>query len=404
MQAFLENKIKSLNKKYKSSLGKNKINFFSGDCFLTVSNLTAEYAPYGKIAVVYTKSGYENLSKQATSLLINNKNKPLSVIMPDDTSDNLKIICKLFDLPDDVRMVVTFENSLFKACSYFSGIRNIPLIISLTTPSIYSILSPIFYLVDGVGYTKSLLSNNTLVVIDGQRILEQKKDYNLYAEIESCLLCLIDYTLSCSVEGQRLDTDAYELLSKAITSTFKILTLSREQQLVKLIENAFLLELANLKTDGKLYDNSVLSCIEKLVGDRLTGRDRLTICKRILKLLSLFCGNSTSSIKANPDYNLRAEKISEFMKIDDGYFLNNFLTQQKYLTRRKYLKAKKILGVKSSKLLKTVERMGVTYNALGATDQLNSTLCNLAIKYSGDIFPRINCGVILRESGILEYL
>lgn len=406
MSNSFERLTSNINKKFKEFMPWGKVVFRAGNSFSIAAQFASRQAPCGKIAVLYKKASHTAFSEQVNDELIKRGNRPVSVIMPDIGENNLKNLCKLFELPEDVRAVITFDHELFDACAYFGGIRGIPTAYAIVKPQILGSISPAFIVKSENALELVKRTAETCVIIDYEKIMEGQSCM-LFAQIESAFLCLIDYRTRVKFGKIKLNKCAYDTLTHAVNNTLKVLKINKEKQWLLLIENAFNVELANILSGGVIYQNSAIYSAKQILGEDFEGHNRLQFVKRVTDLLGLATVKNSQLIKGVPDYNQRAEKLGDLFNIDDAFFMQNLLIQKQVYGKKNtavVLSAGKKASTISKLFSKRINNMLQIYYAIGGTDQLDDQKINLALKYCGDVFSTANSVTILREMGLLEVI
>lgn len=398
--------VDKLNAEYSDTLTSEKfgkIIFYQGSILEEAVKIITETVPYGKVATLFFSGEYEKFGKMFAGKLKQLGIKPISVIMPDNFSNTVQQFSKLFTLPEDVRMVVAFDSRLMLATKYFSSIRNVPSVFCLNEFNDLSFLSPKLTVKNFDKIDVVNVSANMHVILDEQAMVSADKA-ELFSEIQSKIVSLFDYRVYCKLHGKRYVKSAYDLLSDVINDTTSIFLNKVYEQSLTLIQNRFLSELANIISDGNLWLCSAEYGVKRILGN-LDGFNRINFLKIVLFLYELNFSGKFSHITEIPDYNLRAEKLAEFIQTDDQSFLKNFQSQIQVLNVAK----EKITQVGSA-LYKEIKKINQSYNliqntyyALGGSGKQQKDLI-FALIHSGDVSACVNGMSLLRESGILEYV
>lgn len=393
-----------LNKKLAEHLRDEQVKIVLGSGLDGVLSEISRYAPFGKIAVLYTKAEYDGgLGKTFTERLQRKGFKPISLILPKDSQD-LTVLAKIFNIPEDVRAVVTFESCLFTPCSYLASVRNIPSVKCIKEPFVKGVLNKKKIIKSDKCFEFFSLEKRTSLVFDLEKLDNERGRAHLFAEVQSCLLDLEDLCVKKKLYNFSITSRSYGFIKNALNTALNFASEKKENQLLTLIECLIDIEIANCLSGGEIFDNSTYQNAKLLIKEKLCGANLLIFMNRIFGAFSNLSLQNLSLIKDVPDPNERAESLSQNLKIDDGYFLKNFISQYQAINKKPPNKFYKYIYVESQKRKKDVEKIISIYNNLSQNEDAYGNLINYAIYYSGDLFEKVNLLSVLRESGLTEVL
>lgn len=379
-----------------------KTEFRCGNYIDEIIKILSEVCPYSKVATLYFNGTYVKHGKTFSEALKHAGFKPVSVILPEDFSDDVNYFKKLFVLPDDVRAVITFDTNLMRAVKYFASVKDIAGIFVLQDFLDTSFISPKITLVNnGVAESVSCKASQYIVLDDN---LYKTEPHLIFSVVASYCVALLDYKIYCKVHSKRYIKSANDLMQFAVNSALSVFKNSAEDQPDILIYSLFTTELANILSGGDMLSVSSVNSVGRIL-KRFSGYNRIIFIKYALALYEKAFGGEYDNLLEIPDYNLRAESLSKITGIGEESFMKNFMSQIPKIkdAGKKILQFKPTLLDEINKTQKLFGQINSTYHALGGGGKEDKNL-RTALFYSGDVTPYVNGMSLVRESGILEFL
>lgn len=368
--------------------------FHDGDICGVISSV----APYGKIAVIYSKTTFIERGKDFSERLKAAGLKPLNFIMPENAALNFENVFNFIGVPEDVRAVVYFDRELKDITAYIATIFNVPVIYTLSSVNTEGVLSakvPFFWSNSSdffpVTCTYHVIMPETLTATDAE-LAEQ------YVNIACKSVALCDYRVKLKVCGGTKKVAAYDLIEEASKETLSSNTFSAE----RLLLSGLKIELANLASNGAIIYNSAEYCFRRITGFKPQEGLIIAFLQKVVELYEL-CALGQVDPFAVPDYNKRAEELAFVTASDDGAFLKGLLKQLQYLKKQKDVNSIKTAfkkGVEEiSAALKEAEKV---YKLLGGKSCEDFSPYLKALKLCGDLPDTFNFMTLVRESGFTE--
>ena len=383
------------------------VKFYNGQAVVKTSEIAKSTIPYGKVAVLYFKSQYTKLGKDFATMLKGNGNSVTHVVLPDVFDDTVENFSHLFNLAEDIRMVVTTDYRLYNVAKYFASIRGIQCVLVVDNLSCYGILNNNIFLSNGGFLERVKLPLDLHVVIDYNAILDNCENIaDTYAFIVSHALALTDYRIFLTLKSIKPNKTAFSVAIDSITDDYALLKIDKEKRVVVLLNDLMSLELANLNTEGNIYQCFSGGIASYLLNGDLTdkGKNRLLCAIPIAKLYQLYLSGDYDNILNYPDYLECVDFICENINVNRQEAIDIF-NQQTNLINSSSKTLKKLKQKISNDVLSFVDcskNMINTFVALGGDEQIDKKLRDRAIKHSGNL--TLNGMSLLRESGISQYL
>lgn len=397
----------------KQNLGENLVTnlptFYSGDSIEGILKVVSKVAPFGKVAVVYTKNGFSEFSKNLTTELKKIGAKPINFIMPDleflGGVFSLENLFELFYFPEDVRAVITIETSLINEISYYASVLNIPAVYCVNNGLVENLLPYRVYVKNANDIDEVIITCKRHIIIDQKQIIDCKElGAELFAFIESKISAFIDYSFNTFINGDKGQADIYNYAVQSLKEVYSIIEQPLSNRKERLLYNLIKISLSNYLMQGELLDYSSLYSALRLLKNG-SAYTMLNLCLKIIGVYELYLSDNFSETLLFPDYNKRAESLSFATGENVNKFIQNFENQLKILnkTNKKLPKAKKVLLEKVVAVKKDINKIFNTYFALnGKNDGVDNLDISVALKYSGDLSKNINLMSLVRESGITE--
>ncbi|MCQ2387493.1 MAG: hypothetical protein MJ066_03490 [Clostridia bacterium] len=381
--------------------GKNQnINFDEGDFQKKLKEICLNFAPMGKVAVVYTEKLFSSFGEKYTSLIKSFGSRPFNIVLKNKDFNSEKNLKTLLAINEDTRIVITFENELFNICSVLATLREIKLVHFLSDIPVDALIEREVKIENKTYQIKADIN----IILNTSKIIENGKVYNAYEYCFKFLPAFIDYRLRIALKQVKADKVAYHYATECVSSAFTVYNKSLKEQALFLLEKSLILQIANISTGGELFEKSSICQAQKFVKAKNMEGVALKLASNITKIYSLCFSGKYNDILEIPDYNGEVDIIKELIDIKEIDLLEGFKKQLKVLRTQKEEITKFVSSVKKetasqSEIYKVILN---TYTALNGKIPKEDYLD--AIKYSGDLPNAFNAMSVVRESGILEYL
>lgn len=372
---------------------------YDGDTFIVLEKLLTRFCPHQKALFILNKSE-ENIY---SDFLENIKSKAITplVCVIENSSLNVDSASVMFTYPEDVRVVVCFDYSLFDYAVYYSNANNIRLILALSGVDNLSALKPVLKIKNGNKTDHIKVNPKTSVIFDTQKIKNSASSIkNLYETVVSLSLSLIEYRILRLINVKPTFKDAYSLIKQSITSVFDITSFLEEQRKLMLALNSLKISVANYITGGEILAGSTYSSYNELLKD---GRLILDYSTKILEL-STFAFCEMKSSKKVPDYQSRANYLFENFGIDKTDIFSKYLKSAKLFDKYS-VKIAEFFSLNKQEILSLISSFKlakkISHN-LPQEKEENIIAPENVYKYFGDLSGAINLCTFLREKGVFE--
>lgn len=326
----------------------------------------------------------------------------VSVIEFSGSANNLDDLSKLFACPEDVRLVITIENSLALATSYYASVNNIPSIILISDILLRQVFAKKIIVNTSNGLDEVILNDKRFVFVD-ESIIEKPQALSFaFADIQTKALALLEYRLRDKALKTGLNLACYSHVRKAILETFPVFAHSKKTQKELLLYSLIRVYVGDFVANGKVFFGQTDNLTSMLLGSE-NGLDKLKVQKFTLFLLEALFSGKHENILDCPDYLLRTKYLIGNYPEDERFFYNQYLQTSNIIekiSKNDFASLQKEV----SALFKSCDRMINIYLALGGEQGSSNGQIAKAIKYAGDFPYCVNSATFLRESGILEYL
>ena len=243
------------------------------------------------------------------------------------------------------------------------------------------------------------------IVVDKDCFSGETVRANTFATIVSKIVALTDYRVMGTVMRQPLNVDAYNIARQGVLDTFKCvgdIQISDEQ----LFYNAFLLEIADLLTDGKLISFSAPSLTDLIYNSYFAGDGgvELLCASSVLDCYKAFFLGFDDKTSIITSYMDRAKNLSDACGFLEESVLLTFKMQGNRFAMRKAKinQLKGSLSEETKKLAKFAGKIVDKFVALGGKTDYDISKLALAISLSGDTPLSINTMSLIREEGIIK--
>ena len=362
-------------------------------------DVVVKIAPYGKAAVIYSKTAFIKHGKTFTEKLKKSGVKPLNFIMPNDDAKSFENVFDVIGIPEDVRAIVCADFSVKDVCAYIASLFDIPVVYVINSVRTYGLFAararfrfnnrydlPLIRCVRHIAFIKTALPESDTA--------EQ------YADLMSEIPALTDYRVYSALSGKKASKAAYDLMKSAVKDAFG----ESGATPVNLLYQGLNAELADFASSGVIHGNSAAYCFLRLNGFAEEKGLKFTLLSKILLFYAL-CAEQIEDAFNLPDYNARAAELAALTHFDDGEFLKGFLEQLKHLKGKEKLKQLKVaLKAELSAQSAAVPYMRSVYEKLGGESLSDFTPHAKAFKHCGDVPETLNFMTVVRESGLCEYI
>ena len=384
------------------------VNFYLGDFSSTINKVVKEFVPFGKVAFITLEKTHLLYSKQVLSALLGVGSKLISLVMANPPKKTVGDFSKAFNLPEDVRAVITFDRELSAYCTYFCSVRNIPFIYVPQSCFVAESLENRLLIKNGNILDVVKCPTVKHVIVDFDLIEKTDEKSYCYAELMSKNASIIDYKLSLALTGKEISKQALLLLKESIERAFKIFSKKPAERDKELLVCGFMSEMAEVLCGGEIS----LTSATRILSDFLAENPKdyagvkLFCMAKLLGLYSAVFGLK-NPMQTLPNLPLRAEQVSSKTGLDLGYVAGQMMEQCKLLNKRlkKAIKTANSMSKTVDANLSLASGMQSTFIALGGNDKVfTSSLDNLKsnIKIAGDLPHVINGLTYLRLMGVTD--
>lgn len=379
--------------------------FYYGDVAPCVKDIFNKYTPSGKIAIIANKKSFGTTGLEIISAIRSAGGQTINVVLGEDVDFSTDEVCGLFQVAEDVRLVVVLDYPLFDIAAYFATVRNIPMISIVRDLKPKGLLAKRVYVKNGNTIDSYGISTTRHVIFTGDVFSEKQTLADVYAYCASKIVALMDYRIVGAINGGELNRIAYYLARTAVLGVFGLSKDDKEFK-EKIFSYAIKLEIADNMADGKLLNLSSPSIAEFIACGKFgkcAGVELSAACIALELYDKCFNGEVEKNVLP-PDYSARAERLSKLANFNEKDLLKHFKSQISAFN----FKRKKIASVKDGlkdevkKTAKLAPRIMDRYLELGGDNNLDTALISEAIKLSGDTDISLNGMSLVRDSGLLE--
>lgn len=394
------NELSMLNKKTRA-----KLSFVAGDYKIETEKLVKRISPYSKVGVVAFSKTYTGLGKEIVKVITGAGSKTVSLIMPEKYSDSVDYASLLFNLPEDVRLIIVLDRELMRSSTYFSGIRDIPILYIPQDAFFYKTLDDVLFFRNG-GKTEKIVCNCEKHVVIDQSLLSLSDTALLYAHIVSKTVAIFDYKLYKTITGEKINKSVISNMLSTIKDTVNVMNYKPCDRDLVLALNCLKTDLINFISNGELFSFSAeVFCGRLLMGKSDFYSIELASAIKILAYYSDFFG-AKEAFPIFPNYNKRVEEVAYKIKMSEKELADSFIkhTDGFFNNKNKYFDAINALKQDAKKAFDVVSNLKSTYLTLGGKEffGLEENLISTAVKSSGDVPFYFNGMTVLRELGILD--
>ena len=402
LQSRLNNLIKTIN--VSSPKLPFNVFFYQGIPHEEVGKIAKAIVPYGKVALLYLKNEHQKLYPQYSCSLQQTENVITHVVLPQTFTDSLSKYSQVFNLAEDVRLIVATDKKLFNLAKYFASVRNIPCVLVVNDLECYDAVNYDIKFLNGKKQDSLVNSCDVHVVVDLDSLRGNKDTISQgYAFTVSHALALTDYRINCLFENQAVIKKAYALTAQASTSIFPLYSFAEQERHEKATEYFFILQIANLLSKGKIFDCFSSAQASKFIDGKINGHTLLKCAISTSKIYKIFLSNNYDKILKYPDYLQRADFVRSKTAISHADATANLLVQLSKIEKIPYPKAFSQILIKDVlSFVNCSNSILSIWTALGGCSNVNEQDFSLAIKHSGDV--ALNLMSLVRHSGISELI
>ena len=399
--------------------------FRGGNFFDAMAKTAEEKAPFGRVAIFYSKQTFALMGKEL-SLAIRKKGiKTVNVILPESTK-TVDEICKLFNLPEDVRMVFVTDSVNYQTASYYATVNQISCGYLLKDLNFTALLSNSVKIKNKNAIDEFKIDCPRYVFINEVALRANKSQLpELYARLMTNVVSLIDYRVFCHFSGVEICEGAISLAEDSVKEVFSQIESGLGDSFLTVLYHGLLLEIANVITNGKLVDNSAITFAEEICNalnktERTKNGFILQLSIKILHLYALYFSGDYKNLPNTPDYSFRVNKLMELSLGEEYKLLKNFtkqiemakngFAQNKSINNEDYAITTKALFQKLTNQANVgALALGIvknTFNKMGGKidETITTELLSTCIKYCGDGIGAFNTATLMRDAGFMEFL
>ena len=381
------------------------VDFWSGDTTIALPLLAKKILPFSKVAILYSKESYNLFANHLTDSLKKNGNPVINVVMDESFKDNLDSYSDIFNLAEDVRLVVALDERFYSVAKYFASLRQIDCVSVVRKLNAYGVLAPEVTLTNLDRLESVNISAKGHILFDYEEIKKDKQSLpNAYAFVVSHTLALVDYRVNATITEKDVNREAYYLASQAIVNAYSLFINKREDFFSILIESFFSLEIANIFTNNCVYKSFSANFVAKTCNQNDYAGSLLKVSALLAKIYDLFCSDKYDKILEYPNYITRAEFISNTLKISSAEATKHIVENYKIIEKNpsKAFKSLKKIQKDITSFIQCSSIMINTFTVLGGKLKDLDEKDRQAIKHAGDLV--INGMSVVRESGITELI
>ncbi len=388
------------------------VNFLGGNLAEEIGETANKLAPLGKVAFLYTKNSFEKIGKDISLSVRKLGIKTVNVILPEGDRE-ISEMCKLFNLPEDVRMVFVADRCHYQTASYFCTVNAIPCGYIIGNTDFEDAISYSATVKNGDSYDRITLDCTRYIIID-ENCFENSAEVipDNYVKMMSSLVSLIDYRINCYFNGKNPSKQTLKIIDRSTREIFPLMNKNREEQAETLLYNGLLLQLANLLAEGQLQEKSALFATLEMLSILNGGKKEqanagliLEISLRILQIYKLYFSGNYKNLPDTPDYTKRAEYLAGLNIDSELEFLKNYQNQINIVKTQDKENLDDFFQAIFSQVESVLSAFIIvqnTYISLGGRKIADKNL-NTAMKYSGDVIGSFNAMTLLRDAGFMEF-
>lgn len=377
------------------------VSFYFGDKTQSMCAVAEKVCPHGRPAVFYSKQSFENNGKEYARNLKGRDFKIVNVILPKECAD-VKSLCKLFSLPEDVRLVIAADGEVYDAALYYCKANALPCVLIVNRPEdVCSALKKYLSVKNGDATDNVILDCSRYVLADENELYTQNFS-SVYAYNMGMFTLLTDYRIYCAAKRVKPEENVYNLIKHTVSDTFKTMSYGEEDRKVALLKNAFDCALAALYCKTDIYGISALFTAQRLAESKTVGTS-LCLALALASLCAEAFSGKYEHLPDAPDYGARALFLADRLNGTETQYLENFKEQ----TDLKECSVKVLkslcaeVGKENGAFCSFAGVIKNTFTVLGG--KYDGVLPETAaLKYSGDGLKAFNSMTVIREKGVTE--
>ncbi len=384
------------------------VKFYSGEFLSTVNKVVKDFVPFGKVAFITLEKTHLLYSKKLLSALSGAGSKLISLVMEKPPKKTVEDFSKAFNLPEDVRAVITFDRELCSICTYFSSIRDIPFIYVPKSVFVAESLENVLYVKNGNVLDKVVCKTVKHVIIDFDLISKTDENASCYAELMSKNACIVDYKLYLALTGKDIDKQSLYILKESVERAFNVFSIKPIDRSKELLVCGLYSELAELISGSEISSRGAVRILSELLAENSSDYAgiKLFCTIKLLGLYSAVFGLKTP-MQILPNLMIRGTRVSNELGLDLGYVAGCLVEQNKTLNKRlkRAIKTANSIYKDVKENLSLTNGIKSTFLALNGNDNVFST-CDIDLKkylkIAGDIPHTINGLTYLRLMGVTD--
>ena len=393
-QLETENFIKKL---FDSFYKQHEFTIKFGDYKENLKDFICKNTPYAKAGVLSLEDSFSKIGKQLTLFLKSLEIKPVSFVYSTPPQETIESAAGLFQLPEDVRLLIVTDSSLLPFAQYFCTVKKICLIFIPTTANFSGAFNKNVFIKTEDNLDCINVKKNTFTLIDFS-IIDPLLD-ECFEKSFSRFISVFDYLINRVLSGKKPIEKLIGIYNRLVLS-FDFSNLSKENVVCFAIKTEALL---SLMEQVSYFGADVFAL--KLVKKPNKGFS-LAIALALSKIYSLV-GVSDIPLFNIENYSARADKVSLLTGVNSQVILENFKEQNQNFAKYGELAKERLFAfAKDYKNLQALEEniLNAYYQLGGAKDfeKKNNEALKKVINYLGDTPFYCNCPAFLRELGILK--
>ena len=374
--------------------------FYSWEEFFPALKKTV---PFGKVAVLYLKSSFEKFGKETTENIRRLGIKPYNYVMPQGVTLSFENVFDVITLPEDVRAIIYFDGELGALVNYVATVLGVFCMRVVKDPFVKGALAPFVCFDSGVSSDIFPIACDRYIFVDFNAVKDAKDNKEkAIAYILSRYLSVIDGKIFAAAYGETWE-DALQLILSAVNYCRSN---AENMDLGELTYWALATEIADAFSFGALLKNSSAFCLSYILKKTEDSDFYLSLCRKLFGVYLLYLKEESQNLLSVPDYNARAEILSEKTGKDFISVAEGIIKQRKALKEN----AEKInAAVSRIKVnLADIEGVFAAFSAvmerLSVKDSATFGDTAFALKSCGDMAGTFNLMTVIRESGLTELI
>ena len=294
---------------------------FVGKLLDAFSSRKAELS-HGKIELIMTESDFSKVGGLVLNALKSCDIQP-ALLLIEENDFHYTSVQKSFSTGFG-GVIAVGDKNLLSSVRYYASLRDVPCYAVPTTPYFESISSRSVYLkTDGLVAVmpakpyKSIFIDETVILK-----AENKHFSKAYISVMSKLTALIDYKIDCFLSGNKVDSDLFLAVKKAINT---LATITAYENYKTAIIGAELLILSiNYNSPFSGSGVWVIKDALSLFSPKLSGGDKTLIAfEKTAKIYHMLFSNDYSDLLSVPDYESDLLALIEYSGYERARFYKN---------------------------------------------------------------------------------